>query len=256
MTHGLVGGRSPAAHALLARGPDLLVADVDGTLVARGDEGPSRVIVSAVREVERAGAVVVVCTGRPTERALQTARDLGLRLGFVISYGGAETRDLADNGIVAQVALSEDARAVVGAIAASLGVELSTYESSAGTLRLVLTGQVPRVERAVLAVDESLGRAVRLSRPSSQVVAVHDAAATKLGALVALSRMLELDPAAVAYLGDADDDAPALAWAGLGVAVAGGSRAAEAAADIVTRPQELPELLTRFALARRLRAAG
>ncbi len=56
----------------------------------------------------------------------------------------------------------------------------------------------------------------------------------KLAALQDLARRLRLEPAAVAYMGDDDIDAPALVWAGIGVSVPGAMPTAVAAARYVT----------------------
>ena len=55
----------------------------------------------------------------------------------------------------------------------------------------------------------------------------------KLVALQALATQLGLKPAQVCYMGDDDIDAPAIAWAGLGVAPAGAMPPALLAADFV-----------------------
>lgn len=56
----------------------------------------------------------------------------------------------------------------------------------------------------------------------------------KLAALQELARELNLAPAQIVYMGDDDIDAPALAWAGIGVSVPAGMPAAHAAADFIT----------------------
>ncbi|MCX6943386.1 MAG: HAD hydrolase family protein [Opitutales bacterium] len=57
----------------------------------------------------------------------------------------------------------------------------------------------------------------------------------KLAALQELAAQLRLTAADCAYMGDDDIDAPALAWAGVGVSVPGALPAALAAARYVTR---------------------
>ena len=57
----------------------------------------------------------------------------------------------------------------------------------------------------------------------------------KLAALQELARKLSLAPAQCVYMGDDDIDAPALAWAGIGVSVPGAMPAALRAARLVTR---------------------
>ena len=105
-------------------------------------------------------------------------------------------------------------------------------------------------------MSDAAGEQTALLRPAAGVVAVQAAGATKERALAALSKRLGMSPATVAYFGDAADDAPALAWAGLGVAVGDGSAEAGDAADIVVPRQAVAETLARLALARRLRAGG
>jgi nucleoside-triphosphatase THEP1/phosphoglycolate phosphatase-like HAD superfamily hydrolase len=255
---GLVGGHASTDHhrLLIDGGPDWLIADVDGTLVEHGADAPAASVIAGVHELEAAGATIVVCTGRPADRAVQISDQLGLKRGFVVSYGGAETRDVATAEVVARAALDGAAERFVTTLADTLGLALSVHESSAGPLRLVLTGDNRQVEHAGLAVDEALRGTARWARPMPGVLAVQAWAATKLGALTALVGRVGVDPARIAYVGDGADDAPALTWAGLGVAMAEGSQDAESAADIVMRTHELPELLIRFALARRLRGAG
>lgn len=57
----------------------------------------------------------------------------------------------------------------------------------------------------------------------------------KLAALQELAALLKLPAAACAYMGDDDIDAPAIAWAGLGLSVPGAMPAALRAARYVTR---------------------
>jgi len=257
---GLATGRSMADHPFPMGGPDVLAADLDGTLVFRGEGegGLTPGVSAAVLEAQRAGVEIVVCTGRPTTRALEAAEALGLSRGSVISYGGAETRDLAGDRVVSRVPLAQDACATLEGIAVALDLDVSPHESPAGTLRLVITGETRQIEDALLAVAESLGEAVRVLRPAPGVIAVQHAAATKLDALRALAGRLRVDPAGVTYLGDDADDASALAWAGFGVAVVDGDGVPEAvdAADLIVAPAQVPELLVQLALARRLRDAG
>ena len=57
----------------------------------------------------------------------------------------------------------------------------------------------------------------------------------KLAALQELATQLKLSPAECAYMGDDDIDAPAIAWAGIGLTVPGAMPAALQAARLVTR---------------------
>jgi HAD superfamily hydrolase (TIGR01484 family) len=238
---------------LQAPGPDWVVADLDGTLLDSGGELPAG-LAAAVREVTRAGGAFALCTGRSTGRALAAAHALGLQSGYAITFAGAETFDLASGVSLAWVPLADDSRAAVLAAARKLDLAVETHESPAGTLRLVVTAEAQRLELAALALEEAGQGTVCLLSPRAGVLVVQAASATKEHALAALAHRLGIDAAAVAYLGDAADDAPALRWAGLGVAMAVGSPEAHGAAQVVVPRSLVPETIVRLALARRLRA--
>ncbi|MEI6726257.1 MAG: DVU_1551 family NTP transferase [Actinomycetes bacterium] len=256
--HGLA---SPAQTATGLRlmsldGPDLLAADLDGTLLGatRGPATPG--VKAAVRGIIQAGSTFCICTGRPSDFARSVAEALGAHLGYAIAYGGAETSELAGGGVIEQVSIPVPARRAVRDVAHAFGLAIDVHDSPAGPLRFVLTGPAGELEHAVVALGKAAGARVSLLRPSAGVVAVQAAAATKERALAALSKRLGISPAAVAYFGDAADDAPALAWAGLGVAVGDGSAEAATAADIVVPRPLVAGTLARLGLARRLRAGG
>lgn len=209
----------------------------------------------ALRQARDAGVGVVLCSGRPTGYVLQKAALLGLDDGPAIAFGGAETIALPDGGTLRRVVLDADARQAMLGLAETAGLQVAAHESPQGTLRLVLSGEPAALERAAATLAESVGERVRLSRPGAAALVVQSGAATKLNALAALTKELGIDAPAVAYLGDAPDDAEALRWAGLGIAL-GDCVEARAAAALSAPPEQLAALLTRLALARRLRLAG
>lgn len=57
----------------------------------------------------------------------------------------------------------------------------------------------------------------------------------KLAVLQELAAQMKLDAAQCAYMGDDDIDAPAIAWAGIGISVPDAMSAAFAAADYITQ---------------------
>jgi hydroxymethylpyrimidine pyrophosphatase-like HAD family hydrolase/nucleoside-triphosphatase THEP1 len=251
-----LGGWSsmPSRPLFAGSGPRCLVADLDGTLLdATGN--PTSGVAAGLREIAAAGVTFAVCTGRPTEQALAAVRSLGADCKYVIAFGGAETSDMASGQVLRRVVMSGEARAMVLAISRSLRLEVTVHESSEGTLRLVLTGSARRIERAAHSVEEAVGDAVCWLRPAAGVLAVQSLAATKQTALASLAGHIGVARSMIAYLGDAADDAPALRWAGLGIAVASDAGEAVAAADAVAPRLLVPEMLVRLALARRLRSA-
>ena len=226
-----------------------MAADLDGTLLdAAGAPVPG--VAAALLQLQAAGVAVVVCTGRPTAYALRKAERLGLGAGPAIAYGGAETVSLDDGRALRRVLLSHDLGAAVHRVSAGLGLQVEAHEAPGGVLRLVVTGEPERVERAAVTLSGEYGDGVSLWRPPGALV-VQSGAATKLHALAALAADLGIAPSRVAYAGDAADDAPAWGWAGFGIAV-GAPHARDAAVASVA-PDGLVELLLRLSLARRLR---
>ena len=242
----------PADAPPAAPGPDLLAADLDGTLIAAAGE-PAPSAAAALREVAAAGAGIVICTGRPTESALRVVRRLGVTSGHLISYGGAETRDLATGDVLESVTLPADAVQRIRDAAVTEALHVDEHGSPHGTTRLVLTGREPDVERAVRALLESCGEESAILRPAAGVAAVQSRLATKTGALERLAGRLGIAREAVVYVGDAADDAGALRWAGLGITVGEQSAEAAAAGDVLTPQCLVAQLLLRLALARSLR---
>lgn len=56
----------------------------------------------------------------------------------------------------------------------------------------------------------------------------------KLSAIETLIATMQIDKDCICYIGDSDRDAPAIAYVGLGIAPADGSKKARAAADFIT----------------------
>jgi hydroxymethylpyrimidine pyrophosphatase-like HAD family hydrolase len=235
---------------------DLIAADLDGTLLAAGFPLPEPGTIASLRLAEESGAVVVICTGRPAQRAGTVIGALGLRRGYSITFGGAETRDLASDQVMFRTTLEGTTSRTILAIAAAGGLTAETHGSPAGVLRIVLGGDSDRVEAAAKAIDASVGGSVCMLRPVPNALAVQASAATKIRALQDLAARLDLDRRSIVFLGDAADDVPALLWAGLGVAVADESSPTEAAvaADLTIGLEGIPVLLLRVVLERALRS--
>lgn len=100
-----------------------------------------------------------------------------------------------------------------------------------------------RVLRAGLIVAWISGRpsgATRARATELKIPHLIEGRTDKLAALQELAAALGLTAAECAYMGDDDIDAPAMAWAGVGLAPAGAMPAALAAADLVpSRPAGL-----------------
>jgi 3-deoxy-D-manno-octulosonate 8-phosphate phosphatase (KDO 8-P phosphatase) len=93
-----------------------------------------------------------------------------------------------------------------------------------------------RLEKAGVAVAWISGRAsgaTTVRAAELKIPHVIQGRTDKLAALEELALKLALSPAQCVYMGDDDIDAPAITWAGIGVAPSGSMPAALAAADLV-----------------------
>ena len=93
-----------------------------------------------------------------------------------------------------------------------------------------------RLEQAGIAVAWISGRAsgaTTIRGAELKIPHVIQGRTDKVAALQELALKLALSPEQCAYMGDDDIDAPAIAWAGIGLAPSGAMPAALAAADLV-----------------------
>ena len=247
---GLAGGPVGRQSLLVRYGPEMVVGDLDGTLLEE-DGHPAADTIAALGALQSAGVRVAICTGRPTGHALAKAHELGI-VGPVIACGGAETV-LTDGTVLERRVLSDAAVRRVLDLSKGLRLCADRHTSPSGVLRMVLTGETQALDTAAEIVTSTCGSSVEVLRPAGGAVAVQACGATKITAVRALAERLGIDPSGVVYIGDGPDDRPALSWAGLGIAMAGEIDDTGKAAGIVESRERLAELLQRLALARRLR---
>lgn len=245
--------------------PHLIALDLDGTLLDEqaGLTERSRL---AVRRAARAGATVVICTGRPPRMTHALAEALELEMSIV--YNGASRIHHTDGTVVHHHRLGADEAAVVVARlreqvdGVHLGLEtpqgwfLDEPFFQAGRARLEARGMplpdgvgpiedflskgaikifARHPERSVPAMAttvEDLPVYVTWSGPGLLEIMHPDV--NKRDALERLSAELGIEREAVAAFGDNHNDVEMLAWAGRGVATANASAEARNAADEVT----------------------
>jgi Cof subfamily protein (haloacid dehalogenase superfamily) len=244
-------------------GPIRLAAlDLDGTLV-RPDLTISPAVRDAVRQVAARGVVIVLATGRayPSARRFQAA--LGVR-GPTISHQGAVVRD-PDGRAQSEMRLPPGARDAAIALAATRGDELSFYADDVVFLRELRHPTafydhwfgVPRREAAMWAGVPDRPTKLLLIAPSapagdamaaawrgalagvaivrSHALFVEGVAAdvSKGVALAGIAAALGIPAASTLAVGDNENDASMLAWAGVGVAMGGAPPAVVSVADAV-----------------------
>jgi 3-deoxy-D-manno-octulosonate 8-phosphate phosphatase (KDO 8-P phosphatase) len=117
-------------------------------------------------------------------------------------------------------------------------VQISSDGTEAKSFSILDGMGIVRLNRAGVAVAWISGRAsgaTRVRATELKVPHLIQGRTDKLVALQDLAAQLSLTPAQCAYMGDDDIDAPAIAWAGVGLSVPGAMPAALRAARHITR---------------------
>ena len=117
-------------------------------------------------------------------------------------------------------------------------VQISSDGTEAKNFSILDGLGLKRLEKAGVAVAWISGRAsgaTTVRAAELKIPHVIQGRTDKLAALQELATKLALAPAQCAYMGDDDIDAPAIAWAGIGVAPAAAMPAALAAAGLVPK---------------------
>ncbi len=263
----------------------LLVSDIDGTLV-RKDKTVPEANIAAVRHVVDAGCPVGLISARPVSGMLPIARALGLDGPFAAFNGGtifnvegavSEAHRLAPRvagDIVALLArhgvicwLFADGRWLTSAldevhtprevIAAAMQPVVTTHWDDA----LERTDKIVAVtdDDALLTKIEGVARELAgdgatISRSQPYYLDVTAPVANKGDGLAALARIAGVPLSEVAVMGDADNDLPMFARAGLSVAMGQAKpwvkTAATFATDAIMDDAAVAEAIERFILPR------
>lgn len=254
----------------------LAAFDLDGTLVG-ADGRISAANAAAVARLRRAGMRVVLASGRSHANMLPYHRELGLH-GPVISVHGGVVRDGETGALIHRVTIPADAIRRITIEGRRRGVSVVHYRTEGIAVerrtRVTDYDQTRNSERQlhvadVLALDlDSVEKVMWLAEPDAIGSLAPQAAAAYAGSAtvtVTDPEYLEFTPAGVdkSYgvarvardlgvtcdrvfaVGDGNNDAPMLAWAGLGLAVAHATPLALAAADVVGPPGDPADALAR-----------
>jgi Cof subfamily protein (haloacid dehalogenase superfamily) len=245
--------------------PRLVATDLDGTIV-RSDGTISTRTRNSLDAAEKAGAMVVIVTGRPP-RWLEGIADETGHHGLAICANGALVWDLHDERVVASYPMQAEAAAEIAERLRSEIPELGFAVESVGTGFAHEPDYKPRWstdDQTVVAELEAL-----LSQPVAKLLARHEgmtadqllararqvigedvaslthssrdglleisaAGITKASTLTRLCTEHGYDAADAVAFGDMPNDLPMLAWAGHSVAVANAHPEVLAAVDEVT----------------------
>jgi Cof subfamily protein (haloacid dehalogenase superfamily) len=231
--------------------PRLVATDLDGTLI-RSDGTISRRTVDALAAVEKAGATVVLVTGRPPRWIADVAEKTGHR-GIVICSNGAIVYDLHDERILEERLIPvEVVVKVVGILSTAmpeLGFAVETgdevYRShgyrggwivtpdpdlafddldtvTAHAAAKLLASHPDLDADELLAVSRELvGDLVEATHSNGRgLLEMGAIGVSKATTLASFSAGLGLSPSDVIAFGDMPNDLPMLAWAGTAYAVA------------------------------------
>jgi len=240
-----------------------VATDLDGTLV-RSDGTVSDRTRAALALVERAGALLVLVTGRPP-RWMAAIVDQTAHRGIAVCANGAVVYDLHTEQVLEEHLLpAAAAAAVVSAVRAAVpgvsfavergargfghepayparfppaGVVVAAVEDLVGepAVKLLVRHATLDADALLALVQDAAGGLATLTHSSREgLVEISATGVSKASALERLAAGHGIGPADVLAFGDMPNDLPMLAWAGQSVAVANAHPDVIAAADEVT----------------------
>ncbi|GGK62672.1 HAD family hydrolase [Nocardia camponoti] len=241
--------------------PKLIALDIDGTLLNSGTPITARVT-AAVRAAIKAGAHVVITTGRTVLTTRPVLAELGLKDGHALCSNGAVHIDVARGEPVTihefdpGPAVSALTTLFPGMIFAAERVGIGTWatghgpgEFSVGDFELVdhhilTSAPTPRLNGwwPEGTTEQLIARLKALNVPDASWVhgefgpwlTVHPRGVSKGWALEQLRRSLAIDPSATLAIGDGYNDREMLRWAAHSVAMATSPSEILSLADEVT----------------------
>lgn len=247
----------------------LLAVDLDGTVLPNQGVISDRVK-AAVRRAQNAGIVVTVASGRIFPQTLEFARQLGAATAPLICYQGALIKYPVTGHVLFEERLSSDVIRDAILYARRHNLHLNVYTDDATYMER--SGDAARIYNAISrqghtpvtdllqVLDRQPTKCIFVSETKEatdsllpglktefagrmQVVRSHTlliegtpANATKGTALARLAAHLNIPQAQTVAIGDNDNDAEMIAWAGLGLAMGNSSPAALAVARVVLPP--------------------
>lgn len=258
-------GRTCLDAGLAHRTIELVIADVDGTLLTH-DKELTAATKQAVKELEAAGLRFTLASSRPAFGLEPVAAALGVNAPM-ISFNGAVVVS-PEFEVLEEIVIGEDAALAALAALDSSGVSAWVYDSgtwyvrdlhgprvqheagvvqrqpvlvsdlaavAAGAVKIMGVTDDPE-EMAVCeaALRRAVGAAGSVARPSSFYVDVTNVRATKGTAVRRLSQLMGIERGAIAAIGDMPVDAAMFPEAGLGIAMGDAPDEVRASADAVT----------------------
>ncbi|MGQ9667374.1 MAG: L-threonylcarbamoyladenylate synthase [Anaerolineae bacterium] len=242
----------------------LIVADLDGTLMGDDLIIPDEVV-EAVQKVKAAGLYFTIATGRSFVGVQPFIRQLGVNAP-VILYQGAEIREPESGEAIYQACIPLEWAHELIAFVKEAGIafnvfledlpyaesrtpETDLYEQIdrvpvqiVGDMRkflqqsptkIMLIGEPAQLAGLTQALQQWFAGRLRLTRSHRHFLEAVPLGANKARGLARLARHLGIMRHETVALGDNDNDADMLSWAGLGIALDNASPSAKQAADVI-----------------------
>jgi HAD superfamily hydrolase (TIGR01484 family) len=248
--------------------PRLVATDLDGTLV-RSDQSISDRTRAALARVERAGAVLVLVTGRPPRWMAPVVEATGHR-GLAVCANGALVYDLHTERVVRSHLLDPDAagkvvealrrdvpgiafaveRGPVDGVPGGFGreqvyrprwdvaeVEVAPVDElcAGGAVKLLARHEQMGSDELLALARASVGALAECTHSSADgLLEISASGISKASGLASLAEQHGVGAADVVAFGDMPNDLPMLSWAGHAVAVENAHPEVRAAANEVT----------------------
>jgi Cof subfamily protein (haloacid dehalogenase superfamily) len=248
-----------------AAGPcRLIVADLDGTLMGDDVTISPRVVAAAQRAMDE-GAYFTVATGRMLAGTQRFAHQLRVNAPLIL-YQGSEMRDAYSGQILYQSSIPLDyAQEFIAAINA-LGLHLNVYLDdqvyaarktpeadyycrlngidilAVGDLgryvvrapvKMLVIADAERLDALAPALRQQFAGRLQIVRSHRLFLEAISLEANKGRGLAWLADYLQVPQAQTAAIGDNDNDAEMIQWAGLGIAMGNASEAVRRVADLI-----------------------
>jgi Cof subfamily protein (haloacid dehalogenase superfamily) len=263
--------------------PGFVAADVDGTLMRSTLDVPAATL-AGVRRLRAAAVPFVVCTGRMVVSARRVAAQLGLDDGLIVCYQGAVVADVHSGEWLRHQPIDPATAAEVVRHAREIGIHINAYvgdefiveenddwargyarHTKVSTVlvddllavirrsptKFVLCAEPERVDTLLPRLQELWRGRLYVTRSLPHYLEICDARVSKSAALEFIGDRLCVPRESTVACGDGLNDLDMIAWAGLGVAMAGADQVVRDAADLVVDIEDLGALFERLAVAPR-----
>ena len=265
----------------------ILVLDIDGTLTNSKKEITPKTKV-ALLEIQRAGHIVMLASGRPTPGMLRYADELELATygGYLLSYNGARIINCKTGEVVCQQTLPRNIIPELYAFAKENGCGLISYDGDmviSGTEmdeyielearinglhikeaddfvaylnydvnKCLMTAPPEPAEKYMLALQKKFEGVLSIYRSEPFFIEIMPQNVDKAASLNTMLKIVGLNKEDTICCGDGYNDITMISYAGVGVAMANAREEVKAAADYVTGSNDedgLVEVIEKFVLA-------